>query len=89
MSLEKYCIECRKRKYNGTDYFFCLVRLYILDNKALFGIGQAVPLTKDHILVGGTTNVATDVPVTGDASIDMTGKVTVRTFRASFLLMGG
>jgi hypothetical protein len=39
-------------------------------------------LTDSHIFVGNNSNIATDVPMSGDATIDDTGAVTVTSVRA-------
>ena len=39
----------------------------------------AVALTQDHIFVGNASNIATDVPMTGDASILASGAINVST----------
>jgi hypothetical protein len=41
------------------------------------GPAVALPLTNSHIYVGDGSNNAADVPMSGDSSIDNTGKVTV------------
>lgn len=50
---------------------------------------SAVTLTSAHILVGNASNVATDVPLSGDAAIDNTGALTVSKIGGKSITLGG
>lgn len=44
------------------------------------GVGGTAPLTSGHIFVGNASNVATDVPLSVDATLANTGAITVSSF---------
>jgi len=49
----------------------------------------SIPLTNTHIFVGNAGNIATDVPMSGDATIANTGAVTVSSIGGKAVTLGG
>lgn len=50
---------------------------------------SAIPLTSAHIFVGNGSNIATDVAMSGDATIANTGAVTVGSIGGKAVVLGG